>query len=362
MLANDSDPDPGDTVSFSSHDGSSIAHGTLTHNGGGSFTYVPDADYDGSDTFTYTISDAAGATDTATVTITITPANDPPVAGNDAYVTLMDTDLVIAAPGLVGNDGDPDSGDTIILQTTPVSGLGPTHGTVVIDADGLGGFTYTPAAGYTGPDSFTYRVTDGSGATDDGTVSITVGATTPLAMTFYFQKSGPAAAIWNMTTTLAPSEAWLADLDGDGLPGATIGTANAGSGGARKSLFWTTTPATAITLNGPVTLDLRSSAYPGFLSLGGITLEATLYHCTAGGATDPTWPGCVAIASSVSAATPWNTSLLDWSRRSITLGVDNAVIPAGDELRLKLGGVTGRRLLVMMSAAYPTALTVTLGP
>ena len=54
------------------------AHGTVTLNSDGSFSYTPDANFNGSDSFTYTISDGNGGTATATVTIDVPAVNDMP--------------------------------------------------------------------------------------------------------------------------------------------------------------------------------------------------------------------------------------------------------------------------------------------
>ena len=51
---------------------------------------------------------------------------------------------------------------------------GPAHGSLTLNADGS--FTYTPAANYNGPDSFTYKANDGQADSNVATVSINVGA------------------------------------------------------------------------------------------------------------------------------------------------------------------------------------------
>ena len=55
---------------------------------------------------------------------------------------------------------------------TATLAAGPADGVVTLYTDGT--FTYTPAAGYTGPDSFTYTARDGNGGTATGTVSVSV--------------------------------------------------------------------------------------------------------------------------------------------------------------------------------------------
>ena len=139
------------------------AHGTVVLDPDGSFTYTPDGEYHGADEFTYTVSDGRGGTATGTVSITVTPVNDAPVAGSDAYTTAEDTAV---SGNVLDNDTDAD-GDT--LAATVV--VGPGNGTVVLNPDGS--FTYTPNADYNGTDHFVYRASDGS-ADDLSTVTITV--------------------------------------------------------------------------------------------------------------------------------------------------------------------------------------------
>jgi VCBS repeat-containing protein len=166
VLANDTDLDSS-TLTAAVVTGP--GHGTLNLNGDGSFTYTPAANFNGTDTFTYRASDGTAQSSPATVTITVTASSDAPVAADDAYTTDEDTALTVAAPGVLGNDSDPD-GD----QLTAVVASGPGHGSLTLSADGS--FTYTPATNYNGTDSFTYRVSDGTLQSDPATVTITVNA------------------------------------------------------------------------------------------------------------------------------------------------------------------------------------------
>jgi VCBS repeat-containing protein len=167
VLGNDSDPD-GNPLSAVLVSGPS--HATLTLNGNGSFTYTPAAHYDGSDSFTYRANDGTVDSNQATVTITITATNEEPTAADDAYSTIEDTALTVAAPGVLANDSDPDH-DT--LSAVRVSG--PSHGTLTLN--GNGSFTYTPASNFNGSDSFTYRANDGTVDSNQATVTITITAT-----------------------------------------------------------------------------------------------------------------------------------------------------------------------------------------
>ena len=164
VLSNDTDED---SVTLTALKVADPAHGALTLNANGSFTYTPEADWSGTDTFTYKANDGTADSNTATVTITVTAANDAPAAVNDAYSTNEDTELAVAAPGVLANDTDAEGN-----ALTAVLAAGPAHGTVMLNPDGS--FTYTPAVDWNGADTFTYRANDGTASGSPATVTITV--------------------------------------------------------------------------------------------------------------------------------------------------------------------------------------------
>ncbi len=161
VLANASDPD-GDPLTAVLV--SNPSHGTLTLNSNGSFTYVPNSGYVGSDQFTYQASDGTLTSNTGTASLYV---NGLPVAQNDSYSTDESTALSVSAPGVLGNDSDTD-GDAL----SAVRVGSPAHGTLTLNANGS--FIYTPTAGYYGSDSFTYKVSDGYVFSNIATVTLTV--------------------------------------------------------------------------------------------------------------------------------------------------------------------------------------------
>ena len=165
VLANDTDADGGTlTAELVSGPG----HGSVTLNPNGSFRYTPAADFSGADSFRYKARDGSSLdSNVATVTVVIDAENDAPVAANDSYSTGEDQVLNVAAPGVLGNDTDIDGG-----TLRPVLISGPSHGSVTLNANGS--FSYTPAASFSGTDSFTYEANDGSDDSNPATVSIAV--------------------------------------------------------------------------------------------------------------------------------------------------------------------------------------------
>jgi len=144
------------------------SHGSLTLHPDGGYTYVPDVGYVGIDVFRYRPTGAVSTSTTDTITIT----NVVPAAAPDTYAATAGSPRVVAAPGVLANDGDAD-GDQ--LSASLVTGV--SHGSLSLDSDG--GFTYTATAGYWGADGFTYRVWDGVAWSAPALVSLAIREPTP---------------------------------------------------------------------------------------------------------------------------------------------------------------------------------------
>ena len=164
VLDNDGDVNGDDLTAVLVAD---VSYGTLTLNADGSFSYLPQANFNGSDSFTYRADDGADESDLATVTISVNAVNDAPVAVNDGYSVVTGDSLTVNVPGVLGNDSDEeDDGLTAVLQD------GPNDGALSLSSDGS--FIYTPDLGFVGDDSFTYQAYDGVSFSIVATVAITV--------------------------------------------------------------------------------------------------------------------------------------------------------------------------------------------
>jgi len=154
----------GNRLTFSIVANGSKGTATISNSSTGRFAYIPSANANGTDTFTFKANDGMTDSNVATVTVSITPVNDPPVAQGATYTTLMNT-AVNGTLIAVDVDGNP--------LTYAVS-KAPRRGTITALNPSTGAFTYTPAAGFTGSDSFTFKASDGSATSMTATVSITV--------------------------------------------------------------------------------------------------------------------------------------------------------------------------------------------
>jgi VCBS repeat-containing protein len=162
VLANDRDAD-GDNLKVYLADKPHF--GALALNRDGSFNYEPKPGYTGLDNFSYFVDDGA----TKSVPVVVTLRVGALIAGDDQYHTNESVSLTVAAPGVLANDTDLAGG------ADPLSAVllsDPSHGKLVLEPDGS--FSYRPTKGFSGDDSFSYVVSDGSLTSAPATVIITV--------------------------------------------------------------------------------------------------------------------------------------------------------------------------------------------
>ncbi len=169
VLGNDTRGTPAATITASTQP----SHGMVTLNTtDGSFTYTPTAGYTGNDSFTYTLTNSASS---STGTVTITVNGTPPAAVADTASVTTGLSVTVS---VLANDTPGTPAATITTVSTPTHGRATINGTSIV---------YTATAGYTGTDSFTYTLSNGTGTfgtgSSTGTVSITVNAATVTGLT-----------------------------------------------------------------------------------------------------------------------------------------------------------------------------------
>ena len=144
------------------------AHGKLTRSAPGRpssasqrYAYTPDKDWSGQDTFTFRASDGKAQSALATATVTVAPVNDLPGC----------KDLALEATSAAAAEVAPDCSDVEGDALTYAIGAQPAKGTASVSG---GKLRFTPAAGQSGDVTFTYRASDGGGASAPATVAVKV--------------------------------------------------------------------------------------------------------------------------------------------------------------------------------------------
>ena len=186
VLANDYDPDSGDVLDVVPLFSTTPGGASISINPDGGFGYDPTASatlnalpLGGSfaDEIEYTINDGDGGSDTATLTVNVAGVNDAPTAQDDSDSTNVD--VVLNGSGLLENDTDLDTGDT--LTVTASDTISDEGATVSVAPDGR--FSYDASAvpefialaeGEEESDDFSYTVSDQHGGSDEAEVNVTV--------------------------------------------------------------------------------------------------------------------------------------------------------------------------------------------
>ena len=178
VKSNDTDPNPGDTLSKPTLV-AQPACGTATVNANGTITYVPTTGFIGTCNIEYYVCDngTPSLCDTATLSVNVyqNPLvnNQAPNALDDATATTINTPVTGTA---ATNDNDPDAGQTL----TYVGLTTPTNGSVVVQPNGV--YTYTPTTGFVGKDSFRYKVCDNGTPVLCDTATVYINVTNPIVV------------------------------------------------------------------------------------------------------------------------------------------------------------------------------------
>ena len=151
-----------DTLSFAITNSTQNGQLTLVNAAMGTYTYLPNANFNGSDQFSFQVTDSAGASAQANVFITVDAVNDAPLA--QALAVSGEENTVISGQ-VSGSDVD---GDAL----TFAKATDPANGVLVFNIDGS--FNYTPQANFVGADAFTFKANDGQLDSAAATVTITV--------------------------------------------------------------------------------------------------------------------------------------------------------------------------------------------
>jgi T1SS-143 domain-containing protein len=288
VLANDSDPDTGDTISVVAGDYATSGGGIIHFNADGTYSYTPKADFNGIDTVEYTVTDASGATDTATLTIEVAAVNDAPqihapaditvdedgsftFGGSDA-ITFSDVDGNVALTGSIsitnGTLTFPSGGtaNSIVFGVTTISQLNAA----------LANLVFKPTPNSEAPAQIHISITDngntGSGGSLIATKTITIDVnpiddapvTTPVALAAIAEDSG--AHLITQAQLLANAS----DIDSSTLTAANLQIATGGGTLVdNHDGTWTYTPAanddTAVSFS--YTVSDGSTSVPGSATL-----------------------------------------------------------------------------------------------
>lgn len=222
-------------------DGTSSTSASTTHAYSAAGTY----------TASFVVTDSKGAASTAVSrTITVAaPAATPPVATGDSYSVVAGKTLTVASPGVLANDSSP-SGKSLTAR------LGTNVASGSLSLASNGGFTFTPASGFTGTRTFTYTATDGTSTSAAATVTITVTAAAATGTTGLVAAYG-----FNEGTGTA-----VTDSSGKGNAGTIANGTWASSGRFGKALSFNGSNS-MVTVKDSASLDLTT----------GMTLEAWVY-------------------------------------------------------------------------------------
>ncbi|MDA0145489.1 tandem-95 repeat protein, partial [Vibrio sp. RW] len=164
LLANASDIEGEVAIDSVNYTGSD---GIFTDNGDGTFSFAPNANFDGDVSLDVVVTDEEGATVATNASIDVLPVNDAPVSGGLAYSVDEDGSITLSQEQLLAQASDVDGDDLTAANLT-------VGGDATVTANDDGSFTITPDANFNGDIDLAFDINDGTDtlvATADLTVN-----------------------------------------------------------------------------------------------------------------------------------------------------------------------------------------------
>lgn len=161
-------------------------------------------------------SDSTGNTTTGNPAVTtvagVAPIDHKTYVSADSYTLNEDGILAVLPNGVLANDSTRDGS-----SLTAIVDVGPQHGSLTFNSDGS--FLYTPAADFSGTDTFTYHATNGTTISDPVIVTLNVNSVNDAPVVII--GTSPVTAQEQTAVLVAPSLT-LADIDSTTLTKATV--------------------------------------------------------------------------------------------------------------------------------------------
>ncbi|MFA0653789.1 tandem-95 repeat protein, partial [Vibrio sp. 10N.222.49.C12] len=245
LLANSSDIEGEVAIDSVTYTG---ADGIFTDNGNGTFSFAPNANFDGDVSLDVVVTDEDGATVATSASIDVLPINDPPVSGDLAYSVDEDGSITLSQEQLLAQASDVDGDDLT------ASNLSAGDNATVVD-NGDGTFTVTPDANFNGDIDLRFDLSDGT-ETVVATADLTVNPVNDIAVVedvaYTIEEDG------SLTFTDEQLLAGASDIDGDELSVADVSYTGA-EGVFTDNGDGTYTFAPNENFNGDVSLDFSVS-------------------------------------------------------------------------------------------------------
>jgi hypothetical protein len=290
-------------------------------------------------TFTYRASDGIATSNIATVTINVTRPAGQPVANDDAATTTQNTPITI---NVDGNDNNGGGGGGALVQASLTVRRAPLNGTAVAVGGADRQITYTPNAGFTGVDTFTYTIADGAAISNVATVTVTVNAA-PANVAPVADNDGPYIATGTTPLVVAAAQGVLVgdtDANGDPLTAVLVSGPTPAGGTLVLNANGSFTYTHNVNPAAPTNVTFQYQASDGTLTSNVATVTITVNHANVAPTADNDGPYIATGTTTLTVAAAAGVLVGDTDPEgtALTAVLVSGPTPAGGALTLNANG------------------------